>query len=243
MFVKSTVKYIQSLSHKKQRDADQVFVAEGPKLVEELLNSGTVRPKEIFATPEWAAEHARFKDIISVIDPANLERISFLATPNQVLGIFHKPAFPPATEPPRGLTLLLDTIQDPGNMGTIIRTADWFGIDHIICSPECADAFSPKVVQSTMGSISRVHVEYAELTTYMELNPGIAVYAAALDGENIFEMGKVQEGFLLIGNESKGISPLLLARADHKITIPGAGRAESLNASVATAIILAAWFR
>jgi RNA methyltransferase, TrmH family len=243
MFVKSTVKYIQSLSHKKQRDADRVFIAEGPKLVEELLTGTSIVPKEIFATSEWAATHSKYKDIISVIDDISLARISSLSTPNQVLAIFHQPVFHSSYQPGTEIALVLDSIQDPGNLGTIIRTADWFGINHIFCSPETADQFNPKVVQSTMGSISRVQVHYTDLTSLIDNYPDEPVFAAALDGKDLYHIKVPSHGFLLIGNESKGISKELLVKASTRITIPGKGRAESLNASVATAIILAAWIR
>jgi len=241
MFVKSTVKYIQSLSHKKQRDTDGVFIAEGPKLVEELLSVATVTPREIFATAEWASAHSKYKECISVIDDVSLSRISSLSTPNQVLALFTKPVFGQAFQPGQKLSLLLDAIQDPGNLGTIIRTADWFGIDHIFCSPETADQYNPKVVQSTMGSISRVQVHYTDLTTLIDSFPGEPVFAAALGGKDLYEVKAPSHGFLIIGNESKGISQELLLKASTKITIPGKGRVESLNASVAAAIILAAW--
>lgn len=243
MFVKSTVKYIQSLSHKKQRDADGLFVAEGPKLVEELLGSARIAPKEIFATSEWAAHHPKYKEFISVIDEPNLARISSLSTPNQVLGVFHKPVFEQAFQAGHSLAILLDGIQDPGNLGTIIRTADWYGIDNIFCSQDCADQFNSKVVQSTMGSISRVQVVYTDLTSLIDQFPGEPVYAAMLDGKNLFDIKPAAHGFLVIGNESKGIRPALQVKATTIITIPGKGRAESLNASVAAAIILSAWIR
>ncbi|HSB93068.1 MAG TPA: RNA methyltransferase [Flavitalea sp.] len=243
MFVKSTVKYIQSLSHKKQRDADRVFIAEGPKLVEELLSGNSVVPKEIFATSEWAAIHSKYKEIISVIDDHSLARISSLVTPNQVLAIFNQPVFQSAFQPGKEIALILDSIQDPGNLGTIIRTADWFGIDHIFCSLETADQFNPKVVQSTMGSISRVQVQYTDLPAFIDQYSGEPLFAATLDGRDLPQVKTPTHGFLLVGNESKGVSKELLVKASTRIRIPGKGRAESLNASVATAIILAAWIR
>jgi RNA methyltransferase, TrmH family len=243
MFVKSTVKYIQSLSHKKQRDTDRVFIAEGPKLVEELLTGNSVVPKEIFATSEWAASHSKYKELISVIDDISLSRISSLSTPNQVLAIFNQPVFNTSFQPGNEIALLLDSIQDPGNLGTIIRTADWFGINHIFCSSETADQFNPKVVQSTMGSISRVQVHYTDLPALIDSYPNEPLFAATLDGKDLNLVKIPTHGFLLVGNESKGVSKELLAKASTRIRIPGKGRAESLNASVATAIILAAWIR
>lgn len=243
MLVKSQVKYIQSLSQKKLRDEEAVFIAEGPKIINELLAASTTALQQLYATESWlqtapvSLQGVEAGKIISISD-SELERISFLNTPNQALGLFAKPVFnlPPLYK--GRLSLVLDTIQDPGNMGTIIRCADWFGIAEIICSDDCADVFSPKVVQSSMGSIARVKVSYTSLKTFMQEHAQIPVYAALLDGTNVQDIPKPNEGFLLIGNESKGIRPALLNEQTHKITIPRIGRAESLNAAVATGIIL-----
>ena len=136
------------------------------------------------------------------------------------------------------MTLVLDSIQDPGNLGTIIRIADWFGIKQVVCSPACADIYNPKVVQSTMGSIGRVDVFYTELLAWLAMKQDIRIYASALEGQDVSKMPKLKEGLIIIGNESKGIHPDILARANVKITIPRMGEAESLNAAVATGIIL-----
>ena len=161
MLVKSQVKYIQSLGHKKFRDADGVFVAEGPKIVEEFLQSENLSMVKCFATVNWLLNHEGIQkgreDSFVRVDEKELDRISFHSTPNQVVAIFKKPVFP-IDRHVKGLTLLLDTIQDPGNLGTIIRTADWFGIKHIVCSADTVDAYNPKVVQSAMGSLGRVQV-------------------------------------------------------------------------------------
>jgi TrmH family RNA methyltransferase len=188
---------------------------------------------------EWIDEHENaVKGIdVSEISEAELGKISQLATPNQVVAVVQKFAVP-VTGAKNRITLVLDTLQDPGNLGTIIRIADWFGISHIVCSPGSADLYNPKVVQSTMGSLTRVNVLYTDLLTWLEKQQGVPVYAASLDGQDVSSMKKITEGILLIGNESKGISDELLNRADKKITITGKGRAESLNAAVATGIIL-----
>ena len=136
------------------------------------------------------------------------------------------------------ITLALDTIQDPGNLGTIIRICDWFNIEQVICSKECADLYNPKVVQSTMGSFVRVQLFYADLREWLEQQSGIRVYAAALEGRDITTMDKITEGLIIIGNESKGIRPDLMKLANVQITIPRKGKAESLNAAAATAVIL-----
>lgn len=243
MLVKSQVKYIQSLSQKKLREQEGVFVAEGPKIINELLGTPSVRLKQIFATEAWVNSHEQLMNLvdnnqITIISPSELLRISALTTPNEVLGIFQKPVFNNPVSAHGCISILLDTIQDPGNLGTILRCADWFGINQVICSEECADAFSNKVVQSTMGSISRVQVLYADLASFVEEYREIPVYAAVLDGADLYKMSKITEGMILIGNESKGIRPGLLSSSVHKITIPRKGKAESLNAPVATGIIL-----
>lgn len=239
MLIKSQVKYIQSLSHKKLRDSEEVFVAEGPKLINELLRGANIQVQQLFALKEWIEEQApEIQKSVTEISPSELERISLLQTPNQVLGIFKKPTFT-ANRPLRNtLSLMLDTIQDPGNLGTIIRCADWFGISQIVCSTDCADAFNPKVVQSSMGSIARVQVLYEPLAEFLAKEPGIPTYAAVLDGTNVRQLPPVKEGIIIIGNESKGISDGVLALSRHRITIPRKGDAESLNAAVATGIIL-----
>ncbi|MFM2203210.1 MAG: hypothetical protein RLZZ605_174, partial [Bacteroidota bacterium] len=166
-----------------------------------------------------------------------LARMSQLQTPNHVLLVVEyssKMVIPKET----GWIIALDTIQDPGNMGTILRIADWFGINTIICSPQCVDIYNQKVIQSGMGAHLRVAVEYKELDTFFKTNQ-LPVYAALLNGENLFQVKSKQAGIILIGNESKGIAPELLPFASHPITIPRIGGAESLNAGVATGIIAA----
>lgn len=243
MLVKSQVKYIQSLGHKKFRDQEGVFAAEGRKLVEELLKAGNIKPVQLFALKTWINENRSLAgsmpgSMITAVDEAELQRISFLTTANQVLGIFKKPAFPPVAIKGR-ISLVLDGIQDPGNMGTIIRIADWFGLQQIICSEDSADAFNPKVVQSTMGSIGRVQVLYRPLKSFFAENPALPVYATVLEGKDLFALDRLSEGLVIIGNESRGISEELLQELRYeRITIPRKGKAESLNAAVAAGIIL-----
>ena len=238
MLIKSQVKYIQSLSHKKLRDSEGVFVAEGPKLINELLSAG-MPVQQLFAVKEWIdAQDRAVAGMVTEIAPSELERISLLQTPNQVLGIFKKSVLTTRRPERNTVSLMLDTIQDPGNLGTIIRCADWFGISRIFCSPECADAFNPKVVQATMGSIARVQVIYGSLTGWLEQEPELPTYAAVLHGADLRKVPPIKEGIIIIGNESKGISEELLALCRNRITIPRQGKAESLNAAVATGIIL-----
>jgi TrmH family RNA methyltransferase len=238
MLVKSQVKYIQSLSQKKLRDEENVFVAEGPKIINELLQSGNIRAQQIFATKEWITHKGLDPAILVELSNSELERISFQQAPNQVLGVFAKPVFPNTIPWNNSISLMLDTIQDPGNMGTIMRCADWFGIKRIVCSRDCADVFNPKVVQSSMGSIARVQVFYEDLSAFLKEHNNVPVYAATLDGKDLYSYSGIQGGIVLIGNESKGIQEELLEKSRYRITIPRKGEAESLNAAVATGIIL-----
>lgn len=242
MLIKSQVKYIQSLSQKKLRDAEGVFVAEGPKIINELLNAGNVTVQQLFATESWAAAHMHLSGHIITVTDSELQRVSFLQTPNQVTGIFSKPVFH-GRQSEQSLVLMLDTIQDPGNMGSIIRCADWFGITQVICSESSADVFNPKVVQSTMASICRVQVQYTGLPEWLQQHPEREVYAATLEGTSIYELQPGTSAVLVIGNEAKGIDPALLEYCKHRVTIPRKGQAESLNAAVATGIILSHFTR
>jgi TrmH family RNA methyltransferase len=168
-----------------------------------------------------------------------LEKISLLSTPHSVLAIFEQRQQAAPADIKQKLTLVLDNIQDPGNMGTIIRTADWFGVDTIVCSHGCADRYNPKVVQSTMGSLARVNVFYTEIAEWLQQNTTVKKYAAALDGKNTNTLKNIAEAIVIIGNEGKGISEPVMQLVNEKITIPKIGDAESLNAAVATGIILA----
>lgn len=240
MLSKSKVKYIQSLGQKKFRQEEGVFIAEGPKLVLELLLSVPGNIVEVFAVKEWMVEHQ--KQLVSFtcteIPEQELEKISQLATPNMVLALVKniEPVIP--KEVKGQVVLALDGIQDPGNLGTIIRIADWFGITQIMCSEDSADVFNPKVVQSTMGSIARVRVSYTSLVEWLSGLDDVTIYATVLEGQDVTNMKKISSGVLLIGNESKGISPEILKLANATVTIPRKGGAESLNAAVATGIVL-----
>jgi TrmH family RNA methyltransferase len=241
MLGKTQVKYIQSLYHKKFRDEYGLFVVEGPKIVGEIITQAPELLNAIYATNEWIELHKNLlrneKEIaIIAVTDVELERISSLSTPNQVLAILYKKKDAEIPELKGKITLVLDGIQDPGNMGTIIRIADWFGIGHIVCSEDCADAYNSKVIQSSMGSIIRVNLKYRELNSFLENATNIPVFAAALGGENVYGLKAQPECLLIIGNESKGIRPELLNRVTKKITIPRIGAAESLNAAVATGI-------
>ena len=234
---KSQVKYIQSLSHKKFRDEAGVFVAEGPKIVGELLRIPGLRCRQIFAVREWLENAGSGTAPMQEIEEEDLVRISSLAAPNQVLAVFEKPGFR-AADFGKGITLVLDGIQDPGNLGTLVRLADWFGLTTVLCSGDSADVYNPKAIQATMGSVGRVQVCYDDPVAVAGGYPGLPVYATVLGGRDLYTIGRPERGWIVIGNESKGIRPALLALASERLTIPGAGRAESLNAAVAGGIVL-----
>ncbi|MBL0056569.1 MAG: RNA methyltransferase [Chitinophagaceae bacterium] len=243
MISKSHTKYIQSLQHKKFRDEGLVFIAEGPKVVPELLMGGKFICKELFALPGWLDANRslvrQFPDtVFEEVKDFELEKISALATPHEVLAVFEQSPAPAAFDTRNRITLALDTIQDPGNLGTLIRLADWFGISHIVCSTGCADRYNPKVVQSTMGSLGRVELLYTPLAEWLQVNNKVKRYGAALDGTDIKKLPALKEGIIVIGNEAHGISTAVMDCIDEKITIRKFGIAESLNAAVAAGIIL-----
>lgn len=243
MISKSQVKYIQSLNEKKFRKEVGMFVAEGPKIIKELLAADSIETVALYATEDWWQAHANLHTILPSakcyeVSEKELERVSLFMTPSYVLGIFKQPSFEAEIPFTHNLSLLLDGIQDPGNMGTIIRIADWFGIKQIVASLDCVDIFNPKVVQSTMGSIARVKFTYYDLIELIANQDTVPVYASTLYGKPLNIIGKIKEGLLLVGNESKGISEELVRLATQQVTIPKFGQAESLNAAIATGIIL-----
>ena len=243
MLSKTHTKYIQSLQHKKFRDEYGVFLAEGPKVVMDLLNTRKFVCKEIFALNNWVEEHAKLLSllrdrVITQVEDFELQKISSLSTAHDVVAVFEKRKPVYEFKPASKITLALDTIQDPGNLGTIIRIADWFGIENIICSIGCADMYNAKVVQSTMGSLGRVNVIYTNLVEWLQKNNAIKIYSASLEGKNVKAFGKLKEGIIIIGNEANGVSKKVMELVNEKITIPRIGEAESLNAAVATGIIL-----
>jgi RNA methyltransferase, TrmH family len=243
MLSKTKVKYIQSLCHKKQREKEALFIAEGPKIVEEMILSPVINVQAVFATEDWVTGHHRLmqqlgEGLLTVITPAELESITALSTPHQVLALAHIPETP-VFNTSKGITLILDGIQDPGNMGTLIRIADWFGLSQIVCSNDCVDVYNPKVVQASMGSLARLAVHYRELPEFLSAQPQIPVYAALLGGRPLHTLGAIADtAFLVIGNESKGIRPEITALPHEAVTIPRYGAAESLNAAVAAGILL-----
>ncbi len=251
MLSKNKIKYLRSLSLKKHRDDEGVFLAEGRKLVDDLL--GKMPLRILLATDEFLASHPHIyaNEIISV-NEHELTQASQLKTPRDVIAVFETPKAKPLSElfslPAKQLCLALDTVQDPGNLGTIIRLADWFGIEHIFCSIETADAFAPKTIQATMGAIARVRVHYVELSDFLHnLSKEIPVYGTFLEGKNIYDEQLSENGILLMGNEGKGISAQIGNLVTRKLFIPPypAGResSESLNVAVATAVACAEFRR
>ena len=238
MLSKNEIKDIQSLRHKKFREETRLFVAEGPKIVGELL---TVMPhhfKKLYGLEQWVNEHKKIvaEMDFEIISETELDRISQLQTPNQVVAVLHQfESNEPAAQ--NEMILYLDAIQDPGNFGSIIRIADWFGIKNIVCSEGCADLYNIKVVQATMASIARANIFYDKELEWLRKQE-MPKYAAALDGDSVYAVSKKNKGILIIGNESKGIRSAIMEMIDQKITIPKTGKAESLNAAVATGIIL-----
>lgn len=240
MLSKTAVKYIQSLSFKKFRDENGLFVAEGPKVVEELIATGNVECRGIYGLEKYLTNKKHLftsSEGVTIVTATELEKISNMKTPNQVVGVFSKIKAYPFKSVVDKITLVLDDINDPGNMGTIIRIADWFGIEHIICSFNTVDMYNPKVVQSSMASLARVNVYYCDLIEFFEKHNDTPVIATTLDGDNIFRI-PVKSGFLVIGNEANGIRQEIIEKASVKVSIPRIGKAESLNAAVATGIIL-----
>ena len=257
MISKNKIKYIRSLELKKNRNKEGKFVAEGFKVVDDLL---ALQPADlIVATQEWL--HGKhFADQTEVIEVTEeeLKKVSFLQHPQQVLAVFRQDSSSKqdsnnsqeeAEEKNFGfskintqeLSLALDGVQDPGNLGTIIRIADWFGITHIYCSQDTADVYNPKVVQATMGSIARVKVEYGNLLALVESLPAdVPVYGTLLDGDNIYQQQLENRGLIVMGNEGKGISPALAKKVNRRLLIPnfpeGRATADSLNVAIATAI-------
>ena len=237
MIGKNTIKWIKSLEMKKNRKREGLFVAEGPKVVGDLMSR--FRLHTVFATREWqGGEKMEAHVAYHQVEDDELRRLSFLQHPQQVMAVFemNKKVEVDADR----ITLMLDGVQDPGNLGTIIRIADWFGIDSIICSPETADAYNPKVVQATMGSLGRVSVTYAPLVALLSSLPEtMPIYGTLLDGKDIYQSELTRGGVIIMGNEGNGISDEVRRMVTRPLLIPRFRQgesAESLNVAVATAI-------
>lgn len=230
------VKLAAALQQKKFRNKEQLFVAEGEKLVLDLLSD--FEAKHILCLESWATEHPDIKT--TVISEALLKKATGLKHPSSVLALFKIPQHLPFTaeELP---ALVLDTLQDPGNLGTIIRTAAWFGIRHIVCSPETVDVYNPKVIQATMGALARVQIHYQPLAPFLKQLQAqrMAIYGTFLEGASIYQTKIPAKSVIVIGNEGQGISEEIRALVSHPIHIPAGGEKhpESLNASVSAAIV------
>ena len=231
---------------KKFRTREGVFVAEGPKVVEDLME--IIRPKRLITTNEWTINKQTEGIEVDIVTEEELARLSFLQHPQQVLAVFpilsNNQSEDYTKELKGKLTLALDSVQDPGNLGTIIRIADWFGIETIICSHETADVYNPKVVQATMGSIARVKVIYTDLQkTLKHLSESLPIYGTFLNGDNIYKSNLSNDGVIVMGNEGRGISKEVAKVITNRILIPnypeGRKCADSLNVAIATAITCA----
>ena len=243
MLSKATIKYIQSLQHKKFRDEHHAFLAEGPKLLSELIQANCFECEMVYAVSEW--ENAVDQNIllngnirVQIVEDFELLKISNLKTPNLVVGIFKMKIPQEHFDIKNRITLVLDDINDPGNLGTIIRTADWFGIKNIVCSMNTVDCYNPKVVQSTMSSLARVNLIYTDIVEWLSKSKSVQILATTLHGRPLKDIHQLSEAILIIGNEANGITDDVLNLAHEKITIPKIGKAESLNAAVATSIVL-----
>lgn len=243
MISQAKIKFIRSLETKKGRRKENAFVAEGPKVVGDLM--ATVRPRLIIATEEWLDGNPSDGIETVVVTEEELRKASFLQHPQQVIAVFPLPDdnLKPfeADSFLNGLCLALDGVQDPGNLGTIIRIADWFGIDTLLCSHETADAYNPKVIQATMGCIARVRPHYVDLASVIQSLPkDYPVYGTLLDGNNIYQQELSSYGMIIMGNEGNGISPAIRRLVNHRLLIPnypkGRETTDSLNVAIATAI-------
>lgn len=233
---KTQIKWVRSLQQKKNRDAEGVFVAEGAKCVNDLRKTFEL---VLLATPENASS-------------VEIEQMSSLRTPQGVIGVFRKPDPKPCSLFNSHLLLALDGVQDPGNLGTIIRTCDWFGIRNILCSRDTTDCYNPKVVQATMGALARVQLHYLDLKEWLlqAHEAGMPIYGTLLEGKNMYEAGAIADkdkGVIIMGNEGNGITPAIRELITHPIRIPSypanAETSESLNVGIATAIVLAEFRR
>lgn len=246
---KNQVKNINNLHQKKFRTKQALFIAEGPKVVEEFLHAD-LKIAEIYGLEKWVERNITVlmqKNCkYVVIDEKELAAISALQTPNEVLAVCSQPEYGISSIDKKAtLFLYLDGISDPGNLGTIMRMAEWFGLKQIFCSENCAEVYNPKVVQSTMGSLARIKTHYLPLEKLRSLAGVKATLGATLNGENIYELALPEKYILVIGSESHGISPENLEQLSKRITIPKAAgvATESLNAATATSIILSELFR
>ncbi len=235
---KSQIKLITSLQQKKYRNKFELFVAEGPKVINELI-AAKLQIHSLYTTVNGLFKSEKAQ----IITEKEIEKISFLKNANNSVAVFKIPNKTILAED--GLTVVLDSIRDPGNLGTIIRLCDWFNVSNLVCSKDTVDCFNPKVVQATMGSIARVNVVYTTIDDYL-IDSEDPIYVGVMDGENIYKEKLPEKGIIVLGNEANGISEEILKLATHKIAIPQFGEkkeTESLNVATATAILLSEFKR
>ena len=238
MVSKNQIKLISGLHQKKQRFANQLFFAEGVKVIQELLQSNFELEHLYTTLNDFETVHASKR---TLINDQELKKISALSTPNSCLAVFKIPAEKKIID--SDLILVLDDIRDPGNLGTILRLCDWFGIKQIVCSKETVDIYNPKVVQATMGSITRVNVSYVDLKLFLAQTK-LSIFGTFMDGENIYQSKLPQSGIIIMGNEANGISEEIEKMVTSRLTIPRFGELQkSLNVATATAIILSEFKR
>ncbi len=241
MLSKSEIKELKSLHQKKHREGMKRFLAEGDKLVKEAIASGA-NIREVYALADWEGiEKVQTAGIpIKIIDQKQLDQICELRNPNMAVALLNMPQIDPEKELNKGWNIYLDRVRDPGNLGTIMRIADWYGIRTVICSPDSVEVYNQKVIQSSMGAVFRIQVlemsedEIIDKSKLMD----IKLFAAVMDGDNIHNHAAPKQGVLLMGNEAKGLSNKLIESASERISIPGGGAAESLNVGVATGILV-----
>lgn len=240
MISKSRIKFVHTLEQKKARIREGLFVAEGPKVVGDLM--ARYQPRMIFHTEDWKSPCTT--EVDETVSEEELRKLSFLQHPQQVLAVFPLPHndIADTLAPSRQLCLALDGVQDPGNVGTIIRVADWFGITKIFCSKETADVYNPKVVQATMGSLARTDIYYTDLPALIDTLPdNCPIYGTLLDGDNLYQQELDEHGLIVMGNEGNGLTQEIRKRVNHRLLIPnypqGRKTAESLNVAIATAIV------
>ncbi|GAA4315407.1 RNA methyltransferase [Pontixanthobacter gangjinensis] len=240
MLSKSQIKLIKSLTQKKFRNKHELFTVEGIKGVMEFINSDF----ELVSLFTTGKTFGLPKDKLNLIEEKELKKISSLKTPQEVLAVFKIPS--PAAFKPEGLILALDGVRDPGNLGTIIRLCDWFGIENLICSGDTVDCYNPKVVQASMGSLTRVKINYLDLAEFLGQQKDLPVYGTLLEGDNIYTSALPNSAVIVMGNEANGISEEIISLLKNKVTIPQFGKVqttESLNVATATSIVLSEFRR
>lgn len=240
MISKQQISFVRSLQQKKYRQMYGKFLVEGDKLVRELLSS-SLKTETIFKTSSWNGVVKRGKIEVIEVTEAELRKISTHENPNQVLAVAEIPVLSNefvTTKLPGALYLACDNLSDPGNAGTIIRTADWFGIQHVFFSEGSVDVFNPKVVSAAKGSLFRVVCHYVDLSKLFKNNAHLPVYGTFMEGENIYSLSLAKNAIIVIGNEANGIGEELKPFINHKISIPNFGKVESLNAAVAAGIVM-----